>query len=387
MNEQVERRVFGSYTTGAPGPTVMVQGGIHGNEPGGIHAAKRVLQKLDERRPAVKGKLVALAGNLEALRHGERFVDRDLNRLWLGSTIESLQAQDPANDCAEDREQRELLEVYEDFHREADGPVVFLDLHSSSADGPPFTCIADTLSNRHLALALPVPLILGLEEAIDGAVMDYFVNRGLVCLAVEGGQHDAESTIDNLEAAIWITLVEAGFLAAEDIDLAPYHETLRKAAGDVPPVVEITHRHVLLPTDEFVMEPGFISFQRIEKGQKLARDRRGEIFAQRGGRMLLPLYQGLGEDGFFTCRDVSPFWLRLARWVRHMQLDRFVHWLPGVSRSEENHNMLIVNPKIARWFVVEIFHLLGFRRRRTIGGRLTFTRRWTDAAAKAQYDV
>ena len=79
--------------------------------------------------------------------------------------------------------------------------------------------------------------------------------------------------------------------------------------------------------------------------------------------------------------------LRLARWLRHAKLDRIVHWLPGVSRSPDDRNMLIVNPKIARWFVVEIFHLLGFRRRRTIGGRLTFTRRWTDAETQAKYDV
>jgi hypothetical protein len=38
-------------------------------------------------------------------------------------------------------------------------------------------------------------------------------------------------------------------------------------------------------------------------------------------------------------------------------------------------------------FVVEVFHLLGFRRRRLIGGRLTFTRRWTEKSAKRQFDV
>ena len=103
--------------------------------------------------------------------------------------------------------------------------------------------------------------------------------------------------------------------------------------------------------------------------------------------MLLPLYQGQGDDGFFLCRDVSPFWLRVARALRHAKLDRIVHWLPGVSRATDDPNTLVVNPKIARWFVVEIFHLLGFRRRRTIGGRLTFQRRWTEAAAARQYDV
>ena len=102
--------------------------------------------------------------------------------------------------------------------------------------------------------------------------------------------------------------------------------------------------------------------------------------------MLLPLYQGKGEDGFFIVRDVKPIWLTIAKWLRHARFDRLLPWLPGIKRSPDDPNLLIVNPKVARWFVVEIFHLLGFRRRRTIGGRLTFARRWTERSAEKAYD-
>ncbi|MCA8940963.1 MAG: succinylglutamate desuccinylase/aspartoacylase family protein [Planctomycetes bacterium] len=386
FGERLERRILGTYETGRPGPTMLIQGGIHGNEPAGVHALNRVLERLTSERLEVHGKFVAIAGNLGALERGERFLDRDLNRLWSASTVQHLEAQDPAHDCTEDREQRELISVYQDVQRQARGPVVFIDLHSSSADGPPFTCLADTLANRNIAAAVPVPMILGLEESIDGAVMDYFTYRGLVAFAIEGGRHEEPSTVDNLEAAIWITLVTAGFLEPDQTDLAKHHETLRRSSAGAPPVVEITYRHVLRPTDKFSMQPGFTSFQRVERNSLLAHDHTGPVFAPQGGRILLPLYQGKGEDGFFLCRDVRPFWLGFAKWLRHARLDRFLHWLPGVKRSPDDPNTLVVNPAIARWFVVEIFHLLGFRRRRTVGGRLTFTRRWTEPSAQRAYD-
>ena len=44
-------------------------------------------------------------------------------------------------------------------------------------------------------------MILGLEECLAGGVLNYFDQKGLVCLAVEGGSHDDPHTIDNLEAA------------------------------------------------------------------------------------------------------------------------------------------------------------------------------------------
>ena len=93
--------------------------------------------------------------------------------------------------------------------------------------------------------------------------------------------------------------------------------------------------------------------------------------------MLLPLYQALGDDGYFLARPVRRFWLEVARWLRRARLFRIVHWLPGVRRDPEDPLTILVNPVVARWFVTEIFHLLGYRRQRQRNGRLAFTRRWS----------
>jgi succinylglutamate desuccinylase len=59
------------------------------------------------------------------------------------------------------------------------------------------------------------------------------------------------------------------------------------------------------PGDGFVMEPGFRNLQAVEAGQVLARDRLGEITAVCDARILMPLYQDQGNDGFFLAREVS----------------------------------------------------------------------------------
>jgi Succinylglutamate desuccinylase / Aspartoacylase family len=321
------------------------------------------------------GTFVAVAGNLGGLAQNRRFLHRDLNRAWTADRVAALRAQDMVQDNAEDREQRELLAVFEDCLARARGQVVFVDLHSSSADGASFTCIADTIPNRRLAMALPVPTILGLEECIDGATMEFFSEKGLVAVAVEGGQHQDPRTVDNLEAAVWLALVRVGLVGAGQVDVQGFRRTLRASAQGLPPVLEVRYRHVVTPERGFKMQPGYVSFQPVKKGELLAVEAGGELRALEDGRILLPLYQGQGEDGYFLCRSVRRLWLRVARILQAAGADRILPLLPGVRRIPGQPDALLVDPRVARFWPVEIFHLLGFRKRRRAGDLLRFSRR------------
>ena len=77
----------------------------------------------------------------------------------------------------------------------------------------------------------------------------------------------------------------------------------------------------------------------------------------------MPLYQDQGEEGFFLVDPVRPFWLRLSERVRPWRLERFLHWLPGVRRHPDQEGAFIIDRRIARWEALQVFHLLGFRRR------------------------
>ena len=76
------RRVLGRVSGEEPGPTLVCIGGIHGNEPAGVEALKRVFATIASTRVRVRGELVGLAGNLAALARNRRYIESDLNRRW-----------------------------------------------------------------------------------------------------------------------------------------------------------------------------------------------------------------------------------------------------------------------------------------------------------------
>jgi succinylglutamate desuccinylase len=136
----------------------------------------------------------------------------------------------------------------------------------------------------------------------------------------------------------------------------------------------IRHRH-LVREGRFEMLPGFRSFMPVRKGQAVARDKSGDVRCPEDGLMLMPRYQGQGEDGYFLARAVAPFWLRLSAWLRRARLDRLVPLLPGVRRHPSEPDRFLVDPDVARWQVVNVFHLFGYRHVREAGDRLVFSRR------------
>ncbi len=370
----IEREI-GRYGGTETGPLVICIGGIHGNEPAGVTALRNVLRRLHETRPEFHGELIGLAGNRRALGRGVRYLDQDLNRMWLPHRVWSLKSEyENVDPTSENVEQRELLSVIEKALDGHTGPAVFLDLHTTSADGAPFAIISDTLVNRRLALELNVPIILGLEENLDGTILNYINELGHAAIGFEAGRHDAPGSVEHHENAIWITLVKAGCLSTDYAPPIPsLRSRLKNAARGIPRVLEMRYRHGISPADEFVMNPGFQNFQRVVKGQAAARDRRGEVRLPESGLLFMPLYQKLGDDGFFLVREVKPVWLRISSLLRHLRVDGILPFLPGVDPLTDQS--YLVNTRIARWFVIEIFHLLGFRKHAEVEGRLILSRR------------
>lgn len=379
-----QRRHVGAVRGRQPGPCTVVMTGIHGNEGSGVLAATRVLEAIERLRLPLAGELVVLAGNLKALRARTRFIDRDLNRHWTPERVARVRAL-AGTESAEDEEQLALLQVFAEVVARADGPVHFVDLHTSSAEGAPFVTVGDTLRNREFVRGLPLPIMLGLEEQVDGSLLEYLNNFGLVTMGVEAGQHDAPSSVDRHEAVVWLALCRAGMLAEQDIpELETQRALLRDACRETPPVLEVRYRHVIRPGDAFRMNPGYDNFRPIRRGELLAHDIDGPIHAPMSGRILLPLYQGLGDDGFFIAREFSPFWLGLSSSMRRMGLGSLMPLLPGVRRHPEDQEILLVDTRVARFFPMQIFHLLGFRKLRSAGDLLLVSRRRYDRSPPEQ---
>lgn len=374
-------RVLGAYDRGVAGPSVVVAAAIHGNEPTGAVAFRNVLARLEADAVELRGRFVGLAGNLAASELGQRFVEEDLNRIWSHDRVVRLKASGFRPRSVDESQQAELLAALEPELEGAAGPVFFLDLHTSSAPGGPFVCIGDTIRNRRFAEGFPVPIILGLEEQVDGALLEYVNNLGHVTVGIEAGQHDRQQSVVYHEAFLTLALMNSGCVPRSAATEAQRHEAqrhfeaLREAAGNLPAVLEVHHRHVITMSDGFRMRPGYTNFAPVNAGELVASDDRGEIRIAAKSRLLLPLYQGLGNDGFFLVREVRPLWLALSAWLRYLRFDRIARLLPGVRRDPDDSDTLIVDRRVARWLTVEVFHLFGFRKQRTSGDMLRFSRR------------
>ncbi len=375
------KRTIGVFTGKRPGPLVLCTAAIHGNEPAGIHALRRVFRWLRREKPSFSGEFAGFVGNLQALRRGARFVAKDLNRTWFPRRIDELRELSGSHGLLdEDREQKELLDCLDEAIAGATGTVYCLDLHTSSAEGAPFICMGDTLKNRALALDIPVPIILGIEEHIEGDLLSYFSDCGYATVGFEAGQHEKAGSVDNHESVIWLSLISAGCLRRQDL---PRYDTYRQRLKDqtrgLPHVVAMHHRHVVQPEDDFAMKPGYRNFQQVRPGEILATHRHGTITAKERGILLLPLYQSSGNDGFFLARPVNWRWLALSAVLRKSSLARFVRYLPGIQVCPDRPETLLVNPAVARWYATELFHLLGYRRhRRGPEGRILVSRRRDD---------
>lgn len=368
--EIARHRVIGSYGEEDASPLVLCVGGIHGNEGSGVEALRRVVARLRDERPDFRGRLVAVAGNLEALRAGRRFIDRDLNRGWsmrrVADALEKPQT-------VEDLEQAALLEALVPPIRRAEGDIYLLDLHTTSSVSPPFVTLSDRLETRTFARQLGIPLVLGIEEEID-AMVDYLAGFGAVAIGVEAGQHDDPASVDLHEAALWVALVAAGCLPEENdvVDVRACRRALGDARRGLQDVFEVIYRRGIEPEDAYTTTPGFTNFTAVRAGRIVGHDVDGPVPVPMGGRLFLPLYQTQGDDGYFLVRPVRRVWLRISRFLRRLGAPKLLPLLPGVRRSTRREDTFVVSRKIARWLVNEVFHLLGYRRVRETGRHVVF---------------
>ena len=157
-------------------------------------------------------------------------------------------------------------------------------------------------------------------------------------------------------------------------DIERCEAQLDRAADGLPSAVEIVYRHAITPDDEFRMDPGWSNFVDLRRGQRLAVDRNGHVGAPMDGRILMPLYQGLGEDGFFVARDVSPTHMQMSAALREHGVGKLLPWLPGIDIDDARGEVRLREP-IDRTGVMDVLRLLGYRRELRSAGELRLTRR------------
>ncbi|MDO5978926.1 succinylglutamate desuccinylase/aspartoacylase family protein [Flavivirga spongiicola] len=357
-NSITVNRVLGKIEGSKPGSTVVFFGGIHGNETSGVFALKDVLETIDPLK--VKGTVYGISGNLKALQLNQRYADEDLNRLWTKERIEAIKKKTALKD--DEAELLEILGILNTILETEKPPFYFIDLHTTSSKTLPFITINDALINRKFAKQFPVPIVLGIEEYLNGPLLSYINKLGYVSLGFESGQHEDLSAITNNIAFIYLALVFSGVLKIDHItNFLDHCKELQTQAANMADVFEVIYLHKIQSNETFTMINGFKSFQAINKGIPIAISNRRELKARYNGRIFMPLYQTKGSEGFFIIRRIKPFYLKLSTLLRRTKFDNLLVALPGVSWLNKTEGILQVNLRVAKFFAKSFFHLLGYR--------------------------
>ena len=351
-------RLLGKIKGTQPGATVVFFGGIHGNENSGVLAIKHAFENIIESE--IKGTIYGVAGNLKALELQQRYIDEDLNRLWTKTRIEAIKKKPNLN--VEEKELLELLALLQTILKNNEPPFYFIDLHTTSSKTLPFITINDALINRKFSKQFPVPIVLGIEEYLNGPLLSYINQMGYVSLGFESGQHTDLRAITNSIAFVHLTLMFSGVLNKNGItDFSKYYNQLQTQAVNLVDIFEVVHLQKIQPKDRFKMFEGFKSFQKINKGTKLAINNEIEIIARYSGRVFMPLYQEKGAEGFFIIKPIKPIFLKLSKVLRFIKTDNFLALLPGISWVNKTEGILQVNLNTAKFCAKSFVHVLGYR--------------------------
>ncbi|MBT8292203.1 MAG: aspartoacylase [Eudoraea sp.] len=357
-------RIIGHISGEETGPTLVFFGGIHGNEPSGVEALENVFRQLKGSELQIKGSIIGIKGNIPALLKKKRFLDDDLNRIWTHAGIDKIEQRNHKELSVEENELTIIYRLISDIFKTEPAPYYFIDFHTTSSPTLPFITINDALINREFARLFPVPVILGIEEYLEGPMLSYINEKGYVAVGFESGQHFTAEAVTNSISFIWLALIYAGIIDKEEVpDYKKHRNVLSTAAKGNTIFYEIIHRHRITQADNFKMFPGFSSFDKLPKGITLANHNGEEITAYKDTIVFMPLYQVQGEEGFFLIRPIPSWILSFSAFLRRIKFDSFLASLPGISWSNSSKEKLMVNLKVARFFNKPFFHLLGYRNR------------------------
>lgn len=308
----LKERTIGIFDDGNRGPLVIMLGGIHGNEIAGVKALEYVIKMLEvehitNERFRFDGRLIAIKGNIQALKSGKRYINRDLNRMFRNDLMGTILTKEEIN-----YEEKELIEII-DFIKNSIGDyqperLFVLDLHTTTATGGIFTIVDDSPEALKIGLELKAPVIEGFLDGIKGTILHYLNSDNLhhdcTALCFEAGQHDDPLSVNRCIAAAVNFLSTVGAVDKWHIAYR-HHKILNDYAAGHPVHSRLIYTHKIQEGDQFRMKPGYQNFDNIKEGELLAEDINGPIYSPAEGKILMPHYQEQGEDGFFIVKPGS----------------------------------------------------------------------------------
>lgn len=288
------KRIIGNISGGDNQTLLVCIGGLHGNERAGYDALEYLSSHLDKH--LFSGHFVAIGGNLQALKEKKRYLETDLNRIWLNDLIQNIP---PDSEISEYEELRQLIEILRVIPHDTYKRRILIDLHTTSAPNGAFI-VRTTTTDDKLATLLEIPIILGLDKKLQGTAMTFMEQWNYETFAFEGGTIGQENSINNLVIGIWRIMQNLHMTSQPVPNLE--HTLGKTLKNGVPNHLTCEYIHKIPQNSSFKMLDGFENFDSIKEGQLLAHQDEQEIRSLCDGYILMPLYQEEGDDGFFIVK-------------------------------------------------------------------------------------
>jgi succinylglutamate desuccinylase len=306
-----DNRIIVEYEGPNPGPLLICLAGVHGNEPAGLKALSLLGKMLDVEpitNPGFRfnGKILGIHGNLKASETGTRFIDYDLNRLFTVENISQVRKTPVHNLTNEWYELRQIVDLIdEQIESYQPEKVVFLDLHTTTAGGGIFAIVTDDKTSLEIGKELQVPVIKGMLEGLKGTTLHYYNSDNfkipITSVCFESGQHNDPLSVNRAIASVLNCMRSIGNVDLKDVE-SLHDKLLIQYSKDLPLVSKLLFKYEVKKDENFIMKEGYENFQMVEQGEWLANNKDGKILAPEKGLLLMPLYQNLGDDGFFIIR-------------------------------------------------------------------------------------
>lgn len=267
---------------------------VHGNETIGLPILNTILHGLLNSTIDAAYEIYFGLGNLPAVAENKRFIQKDLNRCFGRSDVET----------AEDLRAREI-ELY--LLNEVD---YLIDLHQTvHGAASPFFIFQYTSKNcfNHLSLMnTKLPTILQFDAIGDSQNLstdEYLRSRGRFGVALELGQIGYSDEKFQTGFNVCTQLIEKlNFFES-------YHDLNQPFTGRVDfPLFEISER-LLATDDESRLNAHWANFSTFTVGQIMGQSKSGPILAPFTGSVLFPkLNQAVakGQSLCFICTEIKP---------------------------------------------------------------------------------
>lgn len=239
-----------------PGPTLLVLGGVHGDEQCGVDLVRSILTGAYS--PVIRrGKLIAALGNLAAIDAGKRCILHNLNRGFLPDKI-------PCN-CAECAR----IDVLKKLMNDAD---VLLDIHASfTPESETFLiCERNAIS---LIEALPMEKVCFGFDTVQPGGTDYYMNSiGKVGICVECGYLGDPRSAEYARTSFETLLATMGMI----------DESLSKKCDKK----FFQARYQYFTRTDFRLAKPLSDFEEVREGQMIGLDGEREVRVDRNGAVL-----------------------------------------------------------------------------------------------------